>query len=49
MENVKFENENIFRNGAGIKQIFIGNKLIYSRKSSYIYINLENNQRQEKE
>lgn len=49
MENVKSENNDIFRNGSGIKQIFIGDKLIYSRKSSYIYINLENNQEQEKE
>lgn len=49
MEKTTINNSDIFRNGAGIKQIFIGDKMIYDRKSSYIYIILENTQSTEKE
>lgn len=46
MENKK--KADIFRNGAGIKQIYIGNKQIYNRKGGYIYITLETEDIQEK-
>lgn len=41
MDNNTNPNSDIFRNGAGIKQIYLGDKLIYDRIGSYIYIVLE--------